>query len=258
MEPLDLEHILQKSYDSLSASELEEIQDICQSEEDFNQLKHVFQSIDHYNDDRIEAATPRTEVKSKLDDLFYQTHQRKPMLWYNSIWMTLYPLEKRFDQRPLIRIAAVLILAFSVVPLLDQSVETPKSSLASTQKPIQNTVTTDTVIETPAINSEPKSEESIPKLASNAKMKSVSSSDELTVGQESLKEMVQLAESDVAPFAAPSTASVVEKLEFKSARAYVFESVGNTSIKSKSEAIEDQFQSSGFNPALLDVLTATY
>ena len=258
MEPIDLEQILQKSYDSLSAAELEAIQDICQTEEDFNQLKNVFQSIEQYNDDRIEAATPRAEIKSNLDNLFYQTHQRKPMLWYNSIWMTLYPLEKRFDQRPLVRIAAVLILALSVVPFLDQSVESPQPQLASTQASEANSPTSDTVIETPAVESVTAVEESSQKLASNSVVKSVSSGDEVTVNSGSWIENSSLSESEDALFAAPSTVAVKEKLEFKPMRSDVFVSSGNTAVKTESLAEKDQGNSSGFNPALLDVLTATY
>lgn len=258
MEPIYLEQILQKSYDSLSAAELEAIQDICQTEEDFNQLKHVFQSIEQYNYDRIEAASPRTEVKSNLDDLFYQTHQRKPMLWYNSIWMTLYPLEKRFDQRPLVRIAAVLILVLSVVPFLDQSVESPQSQLASTQASEAKSPMTDTVIETPAVESITAVEESSPKLASNSVVKSVSSADEETVNSGSWIENSSLSETEDALFSAPSTAVVVEKLEFKAMRSEGFVSFGNTAVKTESLDEKDQGNSSGFNPALLDVLTATY
>lgn len=257
MEPIDLEQILQKSYDSLSAAELEAIQDICQTEDDFNQLKHVFQSIEHYNDDRIEAATPGAEVKSKLDDLFYQTHQRKPMLWYNSIWMTLYPLEKRFDQRPLVRIAAVIILALSVVPLLDQSVESPQPQLASTQAREANRSTSDTVIETPAIESVTSVEESSPKLASNSVVKSISLVGESTVNSSSWDENKSFSESEDVLFAAPSTAAV-ESLEFKAMRSDGIVSAGNTVVKSESLAEKDLGNSSGFNPALLDVLTATY
>lgn len=261
MEPIDLEQILQKSYDSLSATELETIQDICQTAEDFNQLKHVFQSIEQYNDDRIETATPRAEVKSKLDDLFFQTHQRKPMLWYNSIWMTLYPLEKRFHQRPFVRIAAVIILALSVVPLLDQSLESPQPQLASTQARESNNPTSDTVIETQAIESVTTVKESSPKLASNSVVKSISSVGESAVNPISWDENKSFSESEDALFAAPSLTSstaAVENLEFKSMRSDGVVSTEYTVAKSESLAEKDLGNTSGFNPALLDVLTATY
>lgn len=258
MEPIDLEQILQKSYDSLSTAELEAIQDICQTEEDFNQFKYVFESIDQYNNDRIEAATPRAEIKSNLDNLFYQTHQRKSMLWYNSLWMTLYPLEKRFDQRLLVRIAAVLILALSVVPFLDQSFESSQPQLASTQAAKASSPTSDTVIETPAVESVTAVEESSLKLASNSVLKSVSSADEEAVNSSTWVENSSLTESEDVFFTAPSTASVVEKLEFKAMRSGVFVSSGNTAVKTESLDEKDQGNSSGFNPALLDVLTATY
>lgn len=133
METDDLDQILAKSYGELSVAEKEAIQDICGSEEEFIHLQQVFASVENYARETIENSTPSRQTKEKLDDLFYETYQSKGILWYNSLWTTLYPAEKRFDQRPLVRIAAILILFVSVIPLFNNpKIETP--ALATNKK----------------------------------------------------------------------------------------------------------------------------
>lgn len=143
----DIDKILSKSYAELTPSEKAEIQDICGSEEEFIHLQQVFASVENYARETQDA--PSIATKKKLDDLFYQTYQNKGILWYNSIWMALYPSEKRFDQRPLVRIAAVLVLLVSIVPFLNRPAQADKKMLAKVEeeqsKPEEkatNTVTT--------------------------------------------------------------------------------------------------------------------
>lgn len=136
METEDLDKILSKSYSELDASEREAIQEICGSEEEFTQLQQFFASVENYAQETREEHFPDPQVKSKLDDLFHETYQNKGILWYNAMWTALYPTEKRFDQRPLVRIAAILVVLISIVPFLDRP-QAEKPSLAQNSKPAE-------------------------------------------------------------------------------------------------------------------------
>lgn len=258
MEPIDLEQIIQKSYDSLSAAELEVIQDICPTEDEFNQLKQVFQSIKDYKDERIEAATPRLEVKSKLDELFYQTHQRKPLLWYNSVWMTLYPKGKRLDQRPLVRIAAVLLLVLSVVPLLDQPQDSKETKLASKQPMEKKIEKLDTVIETPAIQSTQAVKESTNQTPLISTIQLASSVVQPNVIQAEKYGNVKFMDSEEMLFSATPDVLIAKKTETVEMFVDGFIRPTTASVKSVQKDQQSNDNSSGFNPLLLDVLTATY
>lgn len=258
MEPIDLEHIIQKSYDSLSAAELESIQDICPTEEEFNQLKLVFQSIEDYNDERIKDAEPHADVKTKLDDLFYQTHQRKPLLWYNSVWMTLYPLEKRFDQRPLVRIAAVLTIALSIVPLFDQPIDTKPAALATAVKVNKVLEASDTIIEVNAVESTPV------EIGKSMMSTTLASTNQLAaVTMESPQVDIDVVEDfskqeadAVYPHVTVSAKATREAVGYNSNVSVV---PTTASYDNVIEEVTTSFdEPNGFNPLLLDVLTATY
>lgn len=136
METEDIDKILSKSYAELSGAEKEAIQEICSSEEEFVQLQQFFASVESYARETQEDSLPSAETKDKLDDLFHQTYQGKGILWYNSLWASLYPAEKRFDQRPLVRIAAILVVLLSIVPFLNGP-ETKKATLVASKNVVK-------------------------------------------------------------------------------------------------------------------------
>lgn len=116
METETLNHILAKSYADLTAAERAEIADLCTSEEEFLHLRDVFAAVDAM----AEATTkqePLPQTKRKLDELFYQTHQKKGVLWYNTLWTALYPAEKSWYQRPALQLAAVFVLLIALYPV---------------------------------------------------------------------------------------------------------------------------------------------
>lgn len=118
MQTDDLEYILSKEYGELSASEKAQIQDLCPSEEEFLQMKHFFFAVENYAQETANFDSPSESTKESLDALFYQTYQSKGVLWYNSLWLTIYAPEKKFHQKPLVRVAALLILSLSVLPFV--------------------------------------------------------------------------------------------------------------------------------------------
>jgi hypothetical protein len=114
----DLEYILSKDYHDLNASEKTHIQEICASEEEFLQMKHFFFAVENYAQATANFDSPAESTKESLDALFYQTYQSKGVLWYNSLWLMVYAPEKKFYQKPLVRVAALLILSLSVLPFV--------------------------------------------------------------------------------------------------------------------------------------------
>jgi hypothetical protein len=133
MQTDDLEYILSKDYHDLNASEKAQIQDICPSEEEFLQMKHFFFAVEKYAQETANFEPTAESTKESLDALFYQTYQSKGVLWYNSLWLTVYAPEKRFYQKPLVRIAALLILSLSVIPFVGKQ-DAAENQLAKLEK----------------------------------------------------------------------------------------------------------------------------
>lgn len=118
MQTDDLEYFLSKEYGELSATEKAQIQDLCPSEEEFLQMKHFFFAVENYAQETVNFDSPAESTKESLDALFQQTYQSKGILWYNSIWLTVYAPEKKFHKKPLVRVAALLVLSLSVLPFI--------------------------------------------------------------------------------------------------------------------------------------------
>jgi hypothetical protein len=112
--------VLEKEFNELSSNERIALNDYCTSEEEFEQLKMVFLSVESLK--KSETIQPRVETKNSLDDIFAQKHGHKPRaIWYNSALVVLYPTEKAFVKRPLVQIAAVALLLLLAYPLVNST-----------------------------------------------------------------------------------------------------------------------------------------
>lgn len=112
--------VLEKEFNELSSNERVALNDYCTSEEEFEQLKMVFLSVESLK--KSETLQPRVETKNSLDDIFAQKHGHKPRaIWYNSALVVLYPTEKTFVKRPLVQIAAVALLLLLAYPLVNST-----------------------------------------------------------------------------------------------------------------------------------------
>lgn len=112
--------VLEKEFNELSSNERVALNDYCSSEEEFEQLKMVFLSVESLK--KSETVQPRVETKNSLDDIFAQKHGHKPRaIWYNSALVVLYPTEKTFVKRPLVQIAAVALLLLLAYPLVNST-----------------------------------------------------------------------------------------------------------------------------------------
>lgn len=112
--------VLEKEFNELSSNERIALNDYCTSEEEFEQLKMVFLSVEALK--KSETIEPRTKTKSSLDEIFAQKHGHKPRaIWYNSALVVLYPKEKAFVKRPLVQIAAIGLLFLLAYPLINST-----------------------------------------------------------------------------------------------------------------------------------------
>lgn len=109
--------IEEKDYQQLSAQELEMVAEFCANEDEYRQMQHVLIGTKEVVVENMEA--PRQATKDKLDDLFAaQSFPKAAPIWYNKLGVLLYPRDKKFHQRPLIQLAAVIVLLLGIIPFL--------------------------------------------------------------------------------------------------------------------------------------------
>ena len=105
--------ILKKKFFELTAEEKNLIQEFAETEVDFEQLKFVFTQVEGIK--RAEKPHVDKAVKSNLDILFDKTYSQKRLVWYNKLWLFLWPEEARFYARPLLQFTTVITLIICVV-----------------------------------------------------------------------------------------------------------------------------------------------
>lgn len=109
--------VMEKSFVELNDEERAELSEFCATEEEFMQLKHVFASVESMD---FAQEEPRPEIKEKLDHLFEKTYPAAIPVWYNSVFAVLIPKDKPLHRQPMLQIAAMLVLIFLTVPLMQQ------------------------------------------------------------------------------------------------------------------------------------------
>ena len=125
--------IRNKHYFELTPNEKESLREWCATEDEFLQLKQVFEQIEEFKS--LNTLNPKSETKQSLDDLFAAKHQKNmPVIWLNSIGFVLYPKNKPFFQRPLAYAAAIGIIALIATPFLFDNTLPSKPSLAQVEK----------------------------------------------------------------------------------------------------------------------------
>jgi hypothetical protein len=106
------------TFDQLSEQRLLELKDWCTTRDEFNQLKHLFETLSTIQ--QKEALAPKKQTKESLDALFMKKHSMgKSASLSNSILRTIYPIDKEFYKRPLVQLAALIVIVLLVVPFLN-------------------------------------------------------------------------------------------------------------------------------------------
>ena len=131
-----LDIIVDKEFHDLTTLEKQELKEFCSTKAEFEELKIAVLGM---NAVQFETPQPKAKTKQKLDDLFMQTYPKAPVLWYNSVFLAILPKEKPFYRQPLLQVAALLLVLFLVVPImnspvLDVSEKVAKLELDKTDK----------------------------------------------------------------------------------------------------------------------------
>ena len=138
--------IMNKKFFELTAEEKNLIREFAETEVDFEQLKFVFTQLEGVKN--TEKPHVNKAVKANLDVLFDKTYAHKRLVWYNKLWLFLWPEETRFYARPLVQFATVLVLIVSVVTLVPFN-EKPQLAMNETKdnSPNEKSVVEPTVVE---------------------------------------------------------------------------------------------------------------
>lgn len=134
MEAKELDTILSKSFNELSAIEREEMKDYFQTEEEFLHIKEVFLGVEAIKVDQIQ---PKKATKDALDQLFALNHPKGGTIWYNSVLTAIYPTDKSFVRRPLVQVAAVLLLVVLAFPLANKLTDIKNNRQLAKQEQVQ-------------------------------------------------------------------------------------------------------------------------
>ena len=124
--------IINKYYFELTPNEKEALHEWCATEDEFIQLKQVFEQIEGLKVSN--TFSPKRETKQSLDDLFAAKHNKNTrVIWLNSIGIALYPKDKPLFQRPLAYAAAIGIIALIATPFFFDNTLPSKPSLAQVE-----------------------------------------------------------------------------------------------------------------------------
>lgn len=111
--------VKEKEFIELTAQERAELGDLCTSEEEYNQMKSMFAGINAMD---WSNPTPKAETKESLDHLFAQKYPKAAPVWYNAPLAVVAPKGKPFYRQPLVRVAAIGLLALLAYPFVNSTV----------------------------------------------------------------------------------------------------------------------------------------
>lgn len=129
-----------KDFSELTTEERMQLEEFCENEQEFSQLKSSLLGIDRFvQTDNIQ---PDEKVKQSLDDLFMaQSYPKIAPLWYNKLIVFLYPKDKPAYKRPALQIAAAALLFLMLTPLITSNpLQLNKPQLAKNEVPTESKV----------------------------------------------------------------------------------------------------------------------
>jgi hypothetical protein len=241
--------VLNKHYFELTPNEKESLREWCATEDEFLQLKHVFEQIDGLK--VTNTLSPKRETKQSLDELFAAKYRKNTrIIWLNSIGVALYPKDKPLFQRPLTYAAAIGIIALIATPFLFDTTLPAKPSLAQVEKNKS----------TPASNSKTTSSKSSKTL--QVQVAEVHSSQESNEAIPSALEPFSSASEEIAVIEAVAPVEVVTSETATLSRSMADESWSELDgIFQASDMEKDDATASSpvsAHPSVLDLLTATF
>jgi len=126
--------IAERNFNQLSKDEFDLVSEVCADEDEFMQMKLVLAEVNAMN--QFDDVEPSPKVKASLDDIFAaQTFPKTAPIWYNKLWISVYPKDKKLYQRPLIQVAAVLLLIVGILPMVLNSNIQNQEQMAKLETP---------------------------------------------------------------------------------------------------------------------------
>ncbi len=148
------EIVKEKQYFELTNEELLLVSELAKNQEEYDQLKFLLtESTSFYNQNRIEASDGmRDHIMEKL----YPPTANKPLAWYQSLWLFLFPPHKQIFMYPAFQLAGICILFIGIFSLLKSPFD--EKTLAQNKTVKKEVITEEDVIE-PLIDDKPIAEE---------------------------------------------------------------------------------------------------
>lgn len=144
--------IKEKEYHQLTSVERDEVKEFCTNEEEYEQMKSVFLSVDSLSEEGIK---PSEKTKERLDELFIATYPKAAPLWYNSVLAVVVPKNKPLYRQPLFQLAAACMLLFLVFYIPNVDLSQPSTKLAQNEQVDEEPMFT----ESPTVVDDPKMKE---------------------------------------------------------------------------------------------------
>ena len=108
--------VLNRQFEDLTSEERADYKEWFATEAEFEQLRNLFLGTDLFKGNS--AFQPKDKTKVSLDALFDKKHGKTTPYWYNSVFTVLYPRDKAVYRRPIVQIAAALMLVLLCIPLI--------------------------------------------------------------------------------------------------------------------------------------------
>lgn len=129
----NIEYIIRHfRYFELNESQKEEISKWAKTSDEFEALKcalHATDALTRENDDTLNPI-----IKQRLDVRFAEKHKQERLVWYNKLWIFLWPTEASFYKRPLIQITAICLISVFTIPFFPRNEQQQLAMNESTQK----------------------------------------------------------------------------------------------------------------------------
>lgn len=113
--------IKEKDFDQLNEVEKSEVLEMCNSEEEFYNLKNVLLEVEGA---KIVNPAPSEKVKDNLNDLFDQVHGSPSRPWFASFGLIILPREEPIYKQPLMYAALLILALLLFVPNNNDSFKT--------------------------------------------------------------------------------------------------------------------------------------
>ncbi len=129
----EIENIIKsKRFIELNDRERKLIQKWAGSEDEFNQMKSVFLATAVFKKEQVKDLNPT--IKQRLDVRFKEKYNKQRLVWYNKLWLFLWPEDANIIKKPLLQLAAVGAIVLMAAPFLLQD-NTSQKRLAVNENP---------------------------------------------------------------------------------------------------------------------------